>query len=148
MEKAPIKILLADDDRDDRYFFELSLSKLPIKTSLTMFSNGVELMNQLLNINYSPPDIIFLDLNMPLKSGFECLSEIMALDRFKSLPIIIYSTSMDQKVVDSLFEKGAFHFIRKPGEYSKLKELIFAGIKNLIQRPQRSSKEDFVINHV
>jgi len=148
MEKAPIKILLADDDRDDRYFFELSLSKLPIETSLTMFSNGVELMNQLLNINYSPPDIIFLDLNMPLKSGCECLSEIMALDRFKSLPIIIYSTSMDQKVVDSLFEKGAFHFIRKPGEYSKLKELIFKGIKNLLQKPQRSSKEDFVINHV
>lgn len=145
MDKAPIKILLADDDRDDRYFFELSLSKLPIKTRLSMVANGVELMERLLNTSLALPDIIFLDLNMPLKSGFECLSELMEMEKFRSLPIIIYSTSMDQKVVDLLFDKGAFHFIRKPGEYSKLKDLILKGIANISQASKRPSKNDFVI---
>lgn len=145
MKKGPIKLLLADDDVDDRYFFELSLSKIAIPTTLTTVTNGVELMELLLTSDEDLPDVIFLDLNMPMKSGFECLSEIMEHEKFKYLPIIVYSTSMDQPVVDTLYDNGAFHFIRKPGEYSKLKDLISQGISNLANRNVKPSKDNFII---
>ncbi|UZD22066.1 response regulator [Algoriphagus halophytocola] len=145
MNVEPIKLFLADDDVDDRFFFQDSLRKLPLKTCLTMVNNGVELMTLLNQDNQELPDVIFLDLNMPLKSGFECLAEIMEHEQFKKLPIIIYSTSMDEPLVSALYEKGAFHFIRKPSEYSKLKDVIFKGLSSLDNTPKKPSKENFVI---
>ncbi|WP_339876062.1 response regulator [uncultured Algoriphagus sp.] len=145
MNAQPIRLLLADDDVDDRFFFKDSLSKLPIETRLTTVTNGVELMNLLLTEKDALPDVIFLDLNMPMKSGFECLTEIMSNDKFRDLPIIIYSTSMDEPVVNLLFEQGAFRFIRKPGEYSKLKDVILKGIDSLANRAFQPSKDNFVI---
>lgn len=145
MTPGPIKLILADDDVDDRFFFKDSLSKLPIATNLTTVTNGVELMALLLTAEEDLPDVIFLDLNMPLKSGFECLSEIMANEKFKNLPIIIYSTSLDEPVVNSLYDKGAFHYIRKPGEYSKLKDVIFKGLSSLVNKSIKPSKDNFVI---
>ncbi|MEP0710974.1 MAG: response regulator, partial [Algoriphagus sp.] len=124
MNVGPIKLLLADDDEDDRFFFKDSLSKLPFETNLLTVANGEELMSLLSTSEKNIADVLFLDLNMPRKSGFECLAEIMANDKFKDLPIIIYSTSMDEPVVNTLYEQGAFHYIRKPGEYSKLKDVI------------------------
>lgn len=145
MNAGPIKLLLADDDVDDRFFFKDSLSKIPIETKLTTVTNGVELMTLLLTSKEELPDVIFLDLNMPLKSGFECLAEIMAHDKFRNLPIIIYSTSMEAPVVNSLYEQGAFHYIRKPGEYSKLKDVIFLGLSSLANRASKPTKDNFVI---
>jgi len=145
MRIGPIKLLLADDDVDDRFFFKDSLSKLPIETNLTTVTNGVELMTVLMTEKEGLPDVIFLDLNMPMKSGFECLSEIMAHDKFRDLPIIIYSTSMDEPVVNSLYEQGAYHYIRKPGEYSKLKDVIFKGLSSLVNKSMKPSKDNFVI---
>ena len=145
MNVGPIKLILADDDIDDRFFFKDSLSKIPIDTSLTTVSNGVELMALLLSSEGDLPDVVFLDLNMPMKSGFECLTEIKAHERFQSLPIIIYSTSMNEPVVNSLFEQGAFHYIRKPGEYSKLKEVIFKGLSSLANTSKKPTKDNFVI---
>lgn len=145
MNVKPINLLLADDDEDDRFFFKDSLSKLPFKTNLTTVTNGEELMSILLTSEENIPDVLFLDLNMPLKSGFECLSEIMANDKFKDLPVIIYSTSMDEPVVNNLYERGAFHYIRKPGEYSKLKDVIFKGLSSLIKNTVKPSKDNFVI---
>ncbi|SFA87709.1 response regulator [Algoriphagus aquimarinus] len=145
MKVGPIKLLLADDDVDDRFFFRDSLSKLSIETNLTTVTNGVELMNLLLTSKADLPDVIFLDLNMPMKSGFECLSEIMAHDKFRNLPIIIYSTSMEEPVVNSLYEQGAFHYIRKPGEYSKLKDVIFKGLCSLANKAAKPTKDNFVI---
>lgn len=145
MNVGPIKLLLADDDVDDRFFFKDSLSKLPIETSLTTVTNGVELMNLLLTSKEDLPDVVFLDLNMPMKSGFECLTEIMAHKKFQNLPIIIYSTSMDEPIVNSLYDQGAFHYIRKPGEYSKLKEVIFKGLSSLANTSEKPSKDNFVI---
>lgn len=145
MNVGPIKLLLADDDVDDRFFFKDSLSKLPFETSLTTVTNGVELMTLLLTSKEDLPDVVFLDLNMPMKSGFECLTEIMAHEKFQNLPIMIYSTSMDEPTVNSLYDQGAFHYILKPGEYSKLKEVIFKGLSSLANTSEKPTKDNFVI---
>ncbi|MFC5626031.1 response regulator [Algoriphagus winogradskyi] len=145
MSLGPINLLLADDDVDDRFFFEDSLSRLPIETNLTTVTNGVELMTLLMTSEDKLPDVVFLDLNMPLKSGFECLGELMADEKFRNLPIIIYSTSMDEPIVNSLYDIGAFRYIRKPAEYSKLKDVICKGLTSLANKSEKPTKDNFVI---
>jgi DNA-binding NtrC family response regulator len=78
---------------------------------------------------------------MPRKSGFECLSEINLTDTLKNLPVIIFSTSLNMEVVDLLYQKGAHYYIRKPGEYDKLKKVILDAViltsKNKSTQPTR-----------
>jgi len=145
MSSDKINLLLADDDIDDQLFFKDALSELPILTNLQTVSDGVELMHFL--ITKEPlPDLLFLDLNMPRKAGMECLSEIKRHEKLKPLPVIIYSTSLDYHVAKLLFEKGAFHYIRKPADFEDLKEVIHKAITASTQvRPPISSKENFII---
>jgi CheY-like chemotaxis protein len=92
------------------------------------------------------PDVLFLDLNMPRKTGFECLSEIKLNDKLKHLPIIIFSTSMDTKMMNSLFEKGANYYIQKPGDFSELKKVIYNGIIITTQKDALPpNREKFII---
>ena len=116
-------LLLADDDSDDCIFFKDALDDLPVSVNLITVKDGVELMQTLSSNTQQLPDILFLDLNMPRKTGFECLSEIKENERLKHLPIIILSTSLDMKVVNSLHDMGAHYYIRKPGEFKQLKKL-------------------------
>ncbi len=123
MNTTPLDLLLADDDFDDCFFFQEALEELPVLTKLTTVNDGVQLM-ELLAERATIPDALFLDLNMPRKGGFECLSEIKTDDRFMNLPVVIYSTSLNMEVVDLLYQKGAWYYICKPGEYDHLKKLI------------------------
>ena len=134
-------ILLADDDTDDCCFFKEALEELPLSATLSTVNDGIQLMNFLASHADNLPDVLFLDLNMPLKTGFECLSEIKCNDKLKYLPIIIFSTSLDLEIVNLLYQKGAQYYIRKPGEYSKLKKVIsdalmFTAQNNYMQPPR------------
>ncbi len=146
MSKQIKNLLLADDDLDDCTFFKDALEELKVSATLSTVNNGVELMNFLLAHVNNLPDIIFLDLNMPLKTGLECLSEIKENNRLKYIPVIIFSTSLNINVTNLVYEKGAQYYIRKPGEFSKLKKVIndalmMSSIQNLVQ----PEKEKFVI---
>jgi len=118
------KLLLADDDADDCIFFKEALEDLAVDATLATVSNGVELMKMLHSQSILLPDLLFLDLNMPLKNGFECLEEIKGDKKLRSLPVVIYSTSLNMEVMNLLYEKGAQYYIRKPGEFLKLKKVI------------------------
>ena len=75
-QSLPLNILLAEDDTDDRFFFDKVLQGIPIDTRLTTVNNGEQLMKYLLENQDQLPDVLFLDINMPRKNGFECVSEI------------------------------------------------------------------------
>lgn len=125
MNKQNYNLLLADDDEDDCAFFKEALDELSLPATLVTVNDGVQLMDFLATISSGDlPDILFLDLNMPRKNGHECLTEIREKEAFKDLPIIIFSTSLDNEIVDKMYEKGATYYIRKPGEFSKLKKVI------------------------
>lgn len=125
-----LKVLLADDDTDDRIFFEKALLEIPISTQLTSVKDGEELMSYL-NANADHlPDILFLDLSMPRKTGFECLSEIKENEKLKNLSVLVFTTSFvrgidfEQTLINTLSKLGAQEYIRKPGDFEELKSII------------------------
>jgi len=119
-----LQLLLADDDEDDCFFFKEALAELPVATHLTTVQDGEQLM-QWLTTNTGPlPQALFLDLNMPRKGGYECLVEIKADQQLQQIPVIILSTSFEKEVADRLYKKGALDCIRKPTDFSQLKQLI------------------------
>ena len=139
-------LLLADDDSDDCLFFQEALDELPIQSILTTVNDGVELMAYLTQTTSKLPKALFLDLNMPLKSGFECLSEIKLIENLKQLPVIIFSTSFDTKVIDSLYANGASYYIRKPGEFDSLKKVINQAISLVdTQNFMQPNRSNFII---
>ena len=146
MTTSTLHLLLADDDTDDCIFFREALEELPVCATLTTVNDGVQLMQRLTDSNAPVPNALFLDLNMPRKSGIECLSEIKIIDKFNNLPVIIYSTSLNAEVVDLLYKKGAHYYIRKPGEFYKLKKIIFKAVKLISQNKiTRPSLENFIL---
>jgi CheY-like chemotaxis protein len=110
--KRKLHVLLADDDVDDRFFFDKALECISIPTELIAVENGENLMTYLLKAE-KLPDVLFLDINMPRKNGVECLSEIKAHPHLKRLPVIMYSTSLNETVADMIYEKGASYYIQK-----------------------------------
>lgn len=142
-----IRILLADDDLDDCLLFKEALEQLPLSFHLVSVHNGEQLMQLLHQEKDQLPDMLFLDLNMPRKNGFKCLSEIKENEKLKQLPVIIYSTSFDQEVVNLLYKNGAQHYIRKPNDFLEIKRVIYQAIaitaKSNILQP---TKEEFVIS--
>ena len=117
------KLLLADDDADDRELFSEAISEIDPSIILMMVEDGEKLMKQLKEAR-SIPDIIFLDLNMPRKNGKECLLEIQYYDYLQKIPIIIYSTSISNKDIHESWSKDVMGFMRKPDSYIKLKEFV------------------------
>jgi CheY-like chemotaxis protein len=124
MSAEQLNILLADDDKDDCLFFKMALDALTIPTRLVTVVDGEKLMAYLSENTGQLPDVLFLDLNMPRKNGFECLAEIKLNRDLKHLPVIIFSTSFEQEVVNLLYQNGAQYFMRKPAEFSQLKKII------------------------
>ena len=145
MSLKHVNILLADDDPDDCLFFKEALSGSMLTTHLTTVPDGEYLM-EMLNSTDAISDVLFLDLNMPRKNGFECLSEIKLNGKLKSLPVIVFSTSFEQEVVNLLYDNGAQYFIRKPSEFSQFKKIIQQAITLIAEKGQsQPTKENFVV---
>jgi CheY-like chemotaxis protein len=122
--KDAMHILIADDDEDDRTFFSEAMTELKMNNKLTLFNDGKDLMDYLTDPEITLPHILFLDLNMPYMSGFECLKMIRANDRFRDVSIAIYSTSSSEKDIEETFIEGANIYIKKPNDFTKLKKVI------------------------
>jgi CheY-like chemotaxis protein len=123
--KENIRILLTDDDADDRDFFADAIADIHLNFPVEFCKNGLELLDRLYDENLGIPDIIFLDLNMPMMSGFETLKEIRKDVRFKNIPLIaIYSTSATEDGIKNTFGLGANAYIVKPTDFDDLKKLL------------------------
>lgn len=120
----PIAVLLADDDEDDRLLFQDALREIKFKTEVRTVSDGMALMEHLNRPELNLPQVIFLDLNMPLKSGMECLHEIKSSDRFGNIAVAIYSTSASEEDIEETFVRGANVYIRKPDDFNELKRIL------------------------
>ena len=130
LQQMPLHILLADDDIDDRFLFTKALKEIDIETHLVAVHDGEQLMDYLNANTTKLPDIVFLDLSMPRKTGFECLTEIKDSEKLKNLTIIVFTTSFargidfEQGLIGTLSKIGAEEYIRKPSSFEELKQII------------------------
>ena len=124
MQEDYTHVVLADDDEDDRLFFTEAFDELKIKTKVETYKDGVALMDALNDPDSVLPNILFLDLNMPKKSGMECLIDIKNEERFKDISIAIYSTSASEEDIENTFVNGANIYIKKPNDFNSLKKVL------------------------
>lgn len=133
MENDVLNILLADDDADDRLFFKEAMEEINPDTLVSFVNDGSQLMYFLNQPGIQLPHIIFLDLNMPIKNGMDCLKEIRKNDRFKEVIIVIYSTSGSEQDVQEAFGLGANIYIKKPNNFADLKASLAKVINRSVQ---------------
>ena len=142
-----LRVLLADDDEDDRLFFKDAINEVKVKTVITMVNDGVELMDYLNKVDVQLPNLVFLDLNMPRKGGIECLKEIRSNNKLKDLSIAIYSTSGLEKDIEETFVKGANIYIKKPNDFEVLKGILAKVISiNWQYHTSGLNKENFILS--
>ncbi len=120
MSEFHYKCLLIDDDADDREIFAIALKKIPVNVELRTAASAEKAIELLKNDTSFVPDFIFLDLNMPVMHGFECMKEIQKLAHLKSSKIVIYTTSSDESDMEESKKLGAFSFITKPFDINDL----------------------------
>src|SRR5688572_27329704 len=120
----PLNLLLADDDSDDCLFFEEAFIEVSPGSSLIIKRDGNEVIRHLFHSGLPFPDIIFLDLNMPLVDGIKCLEEIRKHKTMDEIFMVINSTTASQKDIDQAYEKGANLFLIKPNSFHELKQSI------------------------
>ena len=146
MKNKPLYILLADDDEADRLLFKEAFEELKINTAVHMVKNGVQLMEYLENQESRMPDLIFLDLNMPLKNGLECLKDIRKDKNLKEIAVAIYSTSSSKKDMEETFHNGANIYINKPNDFNTLKQVLKKAVVNIcIYKEPPFKKENFLL---
>lgn len=141
-QRKPHQILLADDDEDDREIFRMAVHETSLPVEVTYTENGEQLLKQL---DKKIPDVIFLDLNMPMINGFECLKQIRSKPALQQLPVVILSTSASKIDIDRCFELGSTYYIVKPFEYIKLGKIIQQLFEKNLPDASRATRQNFVI---
>ena len=127
-------ILVVDDDIDDLQFFGDALAEIDTTIQCVTATNGIEALRQLDQFP-ARPDFIFLDLNMPKMDGKQCLKHLKNNPLFKSIPVIIYSTSRRPEDISEVNELGASAFIVKPNKFQLLKNEIAAVLQRMSNQP-------------
>lgn len=104
-------IMLIDDDLDDQKFFDEALKVVDKSIELYTATDGMDAIEKL---TLKTPDIILLDLNMPRMNGVEFLQELKASNRFRDIPVVIYSSFLSTCDKVEVVALGAKQFVRKP----------------------------------
>jgi CheY-like chemotaxis protein len=115
--------LLIDDDTDDRELFTEVLAAVDPIITCNQAIDGEEAF-QKLQKGIEQPDIIFLDINLPVMNGWQFLRKLKTADGLKHIPVIMYSTSSDQTDKETANTLGASCFLTKPNSYRDLKGVL------------------------
>jgi CheY-like chemotaxis protein len=140
-----INILLADDDNADCLLFKDAIEDLPVSVTLTIVHNGEQVMEELTKKGNKLPNVLFLDLNMPRKSGFVALGEIKRNNALQDLPVVIYSTASARETVKNVFRDAAHYYICKPADFFQLKKVIYEALTLIMENNSMPPEEKFII---
>ena len=126
----PTVILIIDDDNDDRDFLKEVISEYDQEVVFAECKNGVEAVNSLKDAKKAAPDFIFLDLNMPLMNGRQCLNRLSEMKHLRGTPVIIYTTSGIPEQAEHFTGPGPVHFLTKPSRLAELR----SSVRNILSR--------------
>jgi CheY-like chemotaxis protein len=112
-------VLNVDDDQEDREFFCEALKEIDPSIICLLAGSGAEALS-LLQSHMPLPDYIFLDINMPMMNGKQCLKKLKSMAELEAIPVIMYSTSTDTREIRECYSLGAEDFLIKPNSFEKL----------------------------
>lgn len=141
--KQNISIFLADDDDDDRGFFMDAIAEIDNSCKLVITDSGDKVVNYFNNIN-PLPQFVFLDINMPVRNGIECLKYIKEKHPGNAFHVIMLSTSVAEKDIELSYQYGASIYIQKPASFSQLVTYLHFCLHELSFSRDRSN---FILNN-
>jgi CheY-like chemotaxis protein len=112
------RVMLIDDDPDDQLFFRDAIQIVQPELHCELTSNCQEALRKL--ESPPPPEYIFLDLNMPVMNGFECLVYLKNQENYKDIPVVIFTTSKNLNDIAKTQQLGARWFMTKPDDFKVL----------------------------
>ncbi len=125
-------LLIVEDDADDRLYFRDAVKEIDASYECLEAWNGAQAL-KLLHKAQQLPDFIFIDINMPLMNGLDCLEKLKEDKKLATIPVIIYSTSQYQENSDYARELGASYFLTKPIDTKQLPQLIISAMEKAMQ---------------
>jgi CheY-like chemotaxis protein len=116
---SAVRILMADDDPEDRMIMEESFNEIELAHVIHFVEDGEKLILWLdeVEAGTSLPSLIVLDLNMPRMNGTQTLKALKNNSRYKNIPVIIFSTSVNIIEMDECLKIGAVSYVVKPVTY-------------------------------
>ncbi len=112
--------LLIDDDTEEHEIFTIAMIRLNPFLNCVTLSSGTGAVEKLRNDPGFTPDFIFLDLNMPGMDGKQCLAHLKNIERLQKVPVIVFSTSSNEKDVKDTMNLGSTGYVVKPDSISEL----------------------------
>lgn len=129
MKNSPnLTIFYTDDDPEDLEFFREATDSMEQPVDLVTLKSGEELL-QVLHNPPPTPHVIFLDVNMPGLTGFDVLERVRRTDDFGTVPVVMFTTSNDQVIIDKSLSLGANFFVQKSINFPNLKKSIEYALK-------------------
>lgn len=135
-------IVIADDDADDMYIVEKAFLDMDFPANLRFVENGEKLLDYLKKSaaycdqsSFQDPVFILLDLNMPVKDGWTTLEEMKKIKALQNIPVVVWTTSCEEREKTLCLEMGADAFITKPDSYGNLRK----NLQQLLERYCTSS---------
>ena len=131
----PLHIFIIDDDVDDQELLMEAFSEVDSTIKFSTAANGREGINKLVDCTVQKPDLIIVDMNMPMINGKQFLAEIKNNPLISGLKVIMYSTSSNHKDIQETLGLGAAYYFQKPSSYSALVTELSSILNNLKQVP-------------
>ena len=128
-------LLLIDDDQDDLEMLEMQLKKIDSALQIFTAIDGEDALETLQKKMILEPDLIFLDINMPIMDGKQFLREIKKDSRLRHIPVIIYSTSKSQADMEETSKLGATSYLPKPNNHHELRNSLTSLLQKLLNFP-------------
>ena len=123
-------ILLVEDDEDHEELTLLALKQANIKNEVVVMRDGAEALDYLFNTgpyegrDTKIPQLILMDLKLPKIDGIEVLRSLRAAERTKLLPVVILTSSTEERDIINGYSFGANSYIRKPVDFDKFTDAI------------------------
>jgi CheY-like chemotaxis protein len=133
-KRRKYSMLVVEDDPDDQFLIKEALIPFQDTFGLLFFEDGQELLNHLnkKSTSHKPPDLIILDLNLPIRSGQEVLSEIKSHPVYRNIPLVIFTNSDSPEDKDFCRRMEVSDFVTKPSTYPDFFNVVQAMVQKWV----------------
>lgn len=125
VEGAPARILLVEDNADDAVLARRALARCGLPVSLEVAADGMAALDLLTGTPpHAIPDLVILDLKLPRLGGLDLLARLRAAPATNLLPIVVLTTSLEDRDVREAYRRGANSYLRKPVSFDEFTEMV------------------------